>query len=175
MQQPTTDIYLWLKYSANETFEIRCRSEIFARTIVYFEGVSNLRSKHCLFIFGESSWPPLFYSILCPKCAFHSRCCNARYACVGILALLQGTIKLRRSAAARRLTASPSPGDRGTLLDPPCFPSLPTGSQCPTVSTNPPQPARGVPRVRDPEVVEGQPGQSARHPTPFLAFPTPET
>ena len=40
----------------NETFEIRCRSEIFARTIVYFEGVSNLRSKH-LFIFGESSWP----------------------------------------------------------------------------------------------------------------------
>lgn len=76
-------------------------------------------------------------------------------ACVGILALLQGTIKLRRSAAARRLTASPSPGDLGTLLDPPCPPSLPTGSQCAKVSTNPPQPARGLPRVRDPEVVEG--------------------
>ena len=51
----------------NETFEIRCRSEIFARTIVYFEGASNLRSK-LLFIFGESSCPR---SILCPKCAFH--------------------------------------------------------------------------------------------------------
>ena len=60
-----------------------------------------------------------------------------------------------RSAAARRLTASQSPGDRRTLLDPPCLPSLPTGSQCTDRSTNPPQPARGVPRVRDPEVVEG--------------------
>ena len=76
-------------------------------------------------------------------------------SCVGIPALLQGTIKLRRSAAARRLTASLSPGDHGTLLDPPCLPSLPTGTQSAVVSTNPPQPARGVPRVRDPEVVEG--------------------
>ena len=75
--------------------------------------------------------------------------------CVGILALLQGTIKLRRSAAARRLTASQSPGPHWTLLDPPCCPSLPTGNQCPVGSTHPPQPARGVPRVRDPEVVEG--------------------
>ena len=75
--------------------------------------------------------------------------------CVGVLALLQGTIKLRRSAAARPLAASRRGGDLWTLLDPPCFPSLPTGSQCPKVSTHPPQPARGVPRVRDPQVVEG--------------------
>ena len=75
--------------------------------------------------------------------------------CFRIPALLQGTIKLRRSAAARRLTASRDKRAVRTLLDPPCFPSLPTGNQCPKVSTNPPQPARWVPRVRDPEVVEG--------------------
>ena len=82
--------------------------------------------------------------------------------CVGIPALLQGTIKLRRSAAARRLTASPSPGSRGTFPDPPCLLELvsPRSRQAPKAqsaagSTYPPQPDRGVPRVRDPEVVEG--------------------
>ena len=46
--------------------------------------------------------------------------------CVGIPALLQGTIKLRRSAAARRLTASPRGGSLWKLPDPPCCPSFPT-------------------------------------------------
>ena len=64
-------------------------------------------------------------------------------------------MQLRKSAAARRLAASQSPGFVGKLLNPPCFPSLPTGTQCANISTNPPQAARGVPRVRDPGVVEG--------------------
>ena len=94
--------------------------------------------------------------------------------CVGIPALLQGTIKLRRSAAARRLTASQSPGPHWTLLDPPCCPSPPTGNQCPVGSTHPPQPARGVPRVRDPEVVEGRPTRPICPPSdPVSCLPPP--
>ena len=37
-----------------ETFEIRCRSEIFVRTIVYFESTINLRSKHSFFFWRST-------------------------------------------------------------------------------------------------------------------------
>ena len=75
--------------------------------------------------------------------------------CVGILALLQGTILLRRSAAARRLTSERPSGDLWTLRDPPRTALSRTGSRSPQVSEEDAEPARGVPQVRDPEVVEG--------------------
>ena len=57
-----------------ETFEIRCRSKIFARTIRNYPG--DLRPSLEAFAkkSGESPWPePFFHSNVCPKCAFHGK------------------------------------------------------------------------------------------------------